>query len=177
MKHEQAILVALAYVIGFTTAFIAFSINDSNGYSSVSKSYNQNNKNLVSKAHAEPTVQALINDEGLFALKDGAQRILSAQVSGAVVENTGGYHKKIVATSVSPDGRFIYYCAQVSDSEECMNFVYVLSEDKVYSVKDESKLAVTPFTAAKEAFWSENGTLNLAGMTSQNSESPWQLGQ
>lgn len=149
MRHEQAILVTLAYIIGFTTAFIAFALN-SNYEKTTDVVAVKNNINLADSTQKVSTqsIKTLNNEEGLFMVKDGRTRILSGLVDKDVVD---GYHLSVISASVSPDESYIHYCVNVgSEASSCSHFVYSIEADTIYKLKMDGNQVST------------NGDQNLA---------------
>lgn len=172
--NEKAILVALAYLIGFLTAYIAFNIASPE----VSKDF----RLAESKAHsdvmtfdqlaASHAVSAFDNDEGLFVKNNGVERVVSAKSEDA----TGpGYHRSIAAVNVSIDGNFVHYCAVNADADSCTHFVYSVDEDRVYPVTSAGVVVTSAVSEASEVFWSETNLLNIGALVSVNSGTPWQV--
>lgn len=171
MKHEQALLVALAYVIGFTTAFIAFALNVEDYRAD--KSPRTPKETRVQRAAASQPVQVVDREEGLFMVKDGRERILSAK---ATQGNSGdGFHDIVAHASVSPGGGYIHYCAEVSLSPgSCRHFVYSVAEDIVYKVKDQGVPLATANSEAASAAWTADEALGFGGRLADH-RSGWHL--
>lgn len=168
--HTKAILIALAYLIGFTTAYIAFQLND------VSPSYAQKDtraveNKIVQQASAYGAVKAVTTSEGLFVSSDGEERIISATADGEDLEF--GFHREIISSSVSPDGSMVYYSATMDESDSCYHFVYVVGEDMVYPVRSGDDLLVTPSATAQTSVWLSNNLLSIEGAKSVDANTPW----
>lgn len=168
--HTKAILVGLAYVIGFTTAYIAFELNDYSSSYVVKENY-QTESRVVQQASAYGAVRTITNSEGLFVASDEGERIISAATNEDDLEF--GFHKEIVSTSVSQDGTMVHYCATMDDTDSCYHFVYVISEDVVHPVRDKDRLLVTSSMVAKESNWLTDNRLSIGGTLSQDSTTPW----
>lgn len=167
-KHEQALLVALAYLIGFTTAFIAFRLSDDTRF------YDNLNASLnVSTMHEGFPEISLINGD-LLVNKDGVDRIVSAKSMSLEVED--GFHREVITASISPNGRFLHYCVIVSDgTDSCANFVYSIEDNIVHRVKNSGGQVKSDETSLRENNWSDDGRLNLNNSQSTSPEQPWQI--
>lgn len=165
--HTHAMLVALAYLIGFVTAYIAFALND--------HSYNEKPKErlIAQEAVAYSPVRAVTTEDGLFMVNDGQQRVISAQLDEG--ELSFGYHRGIASASVSSDGSMIHYCAVMSDVNTCSHFVYVLSEDRVYPVSNEGTQLITSESVADAVRWASGNRLMIGDYFSVSEETPWMV--
>lgn len=166
MKHERATITFLAYIIGFTTAFIGFGIDYSSQATTPASSVQTTAKESVD------TISLIKNSEGLFVNMDGTKRVLSAQVIGAVQQH--GYHKDIVSSAVSNSGRYVYYCAlHEVDAEFCVQYIYDTEVDATHLVKREGSTAqLLKEPANAQAVW-EGDLLNIQSFVSINSQTPW----
>ena len=100
-RHEKIIIAIAAYVIGFSTAFIAFGVNQVNktAPSDFSNAYISPVSAQTPVHHMETTVS--LAEEGLFAISQERKRILSANrnyLEANVVEALGetGLHYAII---------------------------------------------------------------------------------
>ncbi len=175
MKHEKVIILSLAYVIGFVTAYIAFGVNspyfsqDSSVESGDEFSYG-----LRSSQHKYEKVSVDDESDGLYALLDNKKRILSAQVIDS--DKVGpGFHIDVIKSVVSNDKNFIYYCTQNGETEDYMSFIYDVNTDIVHSVgvNSDSKLTINDMETAE---WHNDGRLSLGDFVSVKPSEPWLLG-
>lgn len=177
MVNDKAILIVLAYVIGFTTAFIAFGLTNVNyeGYSKTAYYTNssENKKFQVSGSiRGTREVSTRTASDGLYALVNGHERVLSAQAITAT-EGHEGYHHDIVLTDVSPDARYIYFCSQqVAANEMCDSFIYDISSDVVYRVKYSDSQVRLP-VSNPDVSWTTDSRLAIDGHISASV--PWQI--
>jgi len=136
-RNERVIMVMAAYVIGFTTAFIAFGLNQME--ESVHLVYVANTPATQSAAVAAATsfpadatsVSVYIDESGLVYEKGGVSRVISSYDVDASGED--GYHQSIFEFQVSSDGSTVYFCEipnQMSDA--CKPFLYDSVEDVTY---------------------------------------------
>ena len=171
-NHEQALLVILSYVIGFTTAFIMFALIDGDQNSGY-KSSHVPEEEVPGTMEEDMGVEVMETGEGLFVKKGGQDRIISALTDTAPAEP--GFHTDIVVSSVSPDGMYVHYCAETDPaSGECQHFVYSVAEDRTYMVKDGEAEVMTPSAEAALVSWMPGSELNFSGRTA-NQASLWIL--
>ena len=174
MSHEKAMLIGLAYLIGFVTAYIAFAVNASHIAPVMSDTKNHTPTIVNNRAAASEAIKAIANDEGLFVMNGEVERIISAKVDDA---STGpGYHRQISAVTVSGSGEFVHYCALMNDTDDvCSNFVYSVDADTVYRVSNSDGPIDTSTQEASDAHWNEAGLLVIGERASVSAETPWVL--
>ena len=171
-RHKDVLLVSLAYLIGFTTAFIAFAVAGDESFKGEHKSYS-NQASVVNRTTEEVGVKVVEKPEGLFMERNGKERVLSATTS--VFPASVGHHSQIVTSEVSPSGSYIHYCAETDPAaRECQHLVYSVEEDKVYRLKNSEGALESQNTAASSVTWSMNDMLQ-AGNLLASSESGWVL--
>ncbi len=168
VDHTQAILVALAYLIGFITSYIAFELNDR-----VYVAKPIDSVPTTQQAVAYGAVKAVATEEGLFVSADGHERIVSATLEEG--ELSLGYHRAIAVAEVSPDGEFLFYCAIMDDPSVCVPFVYSRQDDTVYLVTGAEGSLEVDVASAGRSGWSSNGALSLDGMMSISPSRPWMV--
>ena len=162
MKNEKVALVIFAYIIGFTTAFIAFALN----YDGKSKhDFAVSKTDYKEVAHADEVqtnsgVEILNKSEGLFIAMNGSERVLSA---AATDDMSGeGFHTEIFTSSVSPEGKYVYFCASlVGEAGMCTNFVYSVADDIVYKIKVDGESLKLGNDEAAEVSWVKEDTLRF----------------
>ncbi|MEZ4200106.1 MAG: hypothetical protein R3B69_00660 [Candidatus Paceibacterota bacterium] len=173
MKHEKALLVLTAYVIGFITAYIAFGLTITGPKEAV---YVTTTHSKEIKQHEGATtdgVGVVETSEGLFALLGAQERVLSAQ---AISFGAGaGYHYDVFVAMASPDGKYIYYCAQEDrTSDSCVGYLYDVLEDKTRQVHNENNDPVLLQSTAKKVSW-QDGQLYLPMYRSYDIMRPWKV--
>lgn len=132
MRHERAIIVTLAYVIGFTSAFIAYGVQPVTDLQPTNKDV-QNAAGIVTAVPERLITQddVVLDSRGLFVIRDGEEYPVSAQLR-ADVEAGPGYHVSIDSISLVNNGRFLYYCAQETFEEiGCTSYVYDVAKHSV----------------------------------------------
>ncbi len=164
----------LSYVIGFVTAYIAFGLSGQ-VYPPEQSAWNEQVSETSQPAANVKGIATTVKSDGLYALLNGRERILSAATIEATEPNLG-YHYQVIGTAVSPDGKYIHYCAQLTaDSEECYNFVYDTAADTIHTVRaSDSKAQLTSSVKDTLAVW-ENGRLLIDGYMSISGFEPWKV--
>jgi hypothetical protein len=180
-RHEKAVIVLTSYVIGFTTAFIAFGITNMEHNGDMHHNYSthkeQNEAHDFKKEHHN--ISAIgTDDEGLFVTVGGYNRIISGKMpdleANAIAALEGpGYAYEHHGAVVSNDGWFAFYCEQpTEESKDCLPFVYSLFDDTIHTVVTESgaiTLPVDSFTVS----WSSDSLLKVNEFASKEEEKPW----
>lgn len=170
-NHESAILVVLSYIIGFTTAFIMFVLVDDVKNKKVDQ---VSDTDAIEADLLMPKVVELMEtSEGLFVKSDGKERIISARTEDS--EARPGFHTDIVTSSISPDSKYVHYCAEMSsDAGVCRHFVYSISEDSTYAIKNADGPIETVSEEATTWSWSEDSSLR-SGESKVDASSRWVL--
>lgn len=169
-NHEPALLVVLAYVIGFTTAFIAFHLSEQDDWAAT---LDYVGTTSVIESVATGT-KLLIQDDGLFVEKDGKERVLSAKTNDAQADD--GFHVRIIAATLSPDENFVHYCVQIrEESDKCVNYIYSVDADLVYRVKNDTEEVFSLIEDGKNLAWDKDGSLVLVGYQSVDALEPWRM--
>lgn len=165
-RHERVVMVLAAYVIGFTTAFIAFGITqieDSVNFVYVPAPA-QTASVVAATEAASPTVgevEARLTNEGLVYAQNGAEVLVSAYGQDASMD---GVHQSVFEFSLSLDKRFLYFCeVPTADVEACKPFVYVAALDTVYPVTEGGERIALPLTAT-ELTWDASGLVAISGL-------------
>lgn len=180
-RHEKAVIVLTSYVIGFTTAFIAFGLTNMHYKGDMYKNYgdgNMQHKNVDYKKEHKNISAIGTDEDGLFVTVGGYNRIISgkkASLEASVIKSMTGpgyayeHHKAVV----SNDGWFAFYCEQAKEEvKECLPFVYSLFDDTVHTVTldgTQRTLDTETFTVA----WSDENYLLINDFISKNTEKPW----
>ena len=176
-KHEKVGLVAASYLIGFTTAFIAFGLGALQE-SDIAVSPIVTADVTQQSAAAVQGVSVFVNEEGLFVTNNGVDRILT--VNKASLTDTGyedivlnGLHYDVFGQSVSPDERFVYFCEQLSEiPTECDPFIYELDTDIVHRVLQGGEVFSIEISE-HSVTWGSDGLLSVGDFVSSSSDKPW----
>ena len=169
-KHERVGIVVVAYIIGFTTAYIAFGVNQlglSTAINSVASSASvvQSQLNQVS---------ASVTPAGLVATINGEPVTLSATMadpaSGVLPE---GYNVAITDFALSPNNKYVYYCERPSmEVDSCRPYVYSIADRGAHPLT-QNGARVAFAIDAPAAHWNADGSLTANGATSKGQ--PWQF--
>lgn len=177
IEYNYIVLVVLAYVIGFTTAFIAFGIDGQQKSSSVTKMAEAEKyereivANIPEKTQAS-TIKTVLRNEDLYVMHGNKERVISAHSEDVSLEP--GFHWKVFSTKISPSKEFIYFCTQLDkDRDQCRSFVYSLNADTVFSVTINGDVVYSTQAEADAATWNDDDTLNLKGTPSYEGDAPW----
>lgn len=177
-RHEKIIIAVAAYVIGFSTAFIAFGVNQ------VNRSQEPYDTNAyVLPANEEPQIHHMktavsLAEEGLFAITQERKRILSAnsnvlEASAIAALGNSGFHYAIIDAEVSPNGQFVYFCEQlIPEAQTCDAYIYGVEADALFEVSLEGE-RFQPMVIEHESVWNEGNLLFTDGAVSVSSEVPW----
>lgn len=178
-RHEKIALIVVAYVIGFTSAFIAFGIND---YTAEKKGIDTNNAQAFINQSANVRHTSLsvgLGEEGLFAITEDKERILSADKHSSdttVSERTSGFFHAMIDAEVSRDGEYVYFCEQLmAEDFSCDPYVYSLDQDTLFPVTFEGE-HIKPLILSHDSTWTEDNALVLNSAASLDSSEPWKLG-
>jgi len=181
-RHEKVVLVVTSYVIGFTTAFLAFGMNQLYMAKDVLATSTVHNviKTKVADTGPEKILSVTTDSEGLSAVTSKGTIILSAKKStleSSVIGSVDvpGYHTAIIDAEVSRDGNFVYFCEQLSEENEtCGAYVYALASKILHRVSID---AITYAPAIKDhtSSWSDTNLLNVDAGISADAIKPWLL--
>jgi hypothetical protein len=194
--HEKAVLVVIAYFIGFLTAYIAQTdvVSD---YSEDIYTYipvqhqtasvvNANRPVTPDTVATQPAVTAnqemVSYSDGVLSVSVlGATKVLSlnSEVSGVPVGDdfqVQGTHVGEVTYAVSPSQEFIFFCEQkTTDAKTCSPFIYDVLGDKIHSVTLSGDKIQLLNSAVKTVSWNNN-LLQVENEVSKNPLRPWLLG-
>ncbi len=189
-KHEKAVLIVLAYIIGLTSGFIGFGI--SNHFSGetmevavapdfIPEGYIPPTGNPPGDTDATETTEevARYEDGKLYAYVNGDRFVLSLSNEVMPVENvegfaTQGIHKKLPVYSASDDKRFVYFCEQQTDADECTHFIFDANENVIQPVSVDGQKFITTISEALTAAWNGD-TITIGQYSSASVATPWKL--
>jgi len=195
-KHEKVVLVILAYLIGFTSALIAYGIKPIPDYFPPETELELNNvlenTDFVDKQDIQSSTTVATNqstdefvtyhdgrlgvhsDNGDFLLsinKDLVDKELLVEFKDYGVH----YSKFAPFHIVSADKQFIYFCEQHGDEDNCSNFIFDVKSSVIQFVNNEKQKIVTSRSVAEKAYWQEDGTLVVGDFTSVSPDTPWKV--
>lgn len=189
-KHEKAVLVVLAYIIGLTSGFIGFGISNhlTTETMEVAVAPEFTPEGYTGPDTPPPSDETMTTPEEevaryedgkLYAYVHGDRYVLSLSNEVMPVENvegfaTQGIHKNIPNYSASPDGQFVYFCEQQTDADECINFIFDTNENVIQPVQFGGKKFITSISDALTAAWNGD-TITIGQYSSAAAATPWML--
>lgn len=130
-RNEKVMILLAAYVIGFTTAYIAYGINLAGMQDALPVAYTNTMTASVAQAVPAPAVESTyeVTTDGLEVVVDGERFLVSAHVSTVpedMVADFGyqGIHDRVEGMSLSQSGEYLYYCEYAPGAEGCAPFLY-----------------------------------------------------
>lgn len=172
-RHERAVVMVIAYVIGFITAFIAF------GLAHVVTPNTIETKISRTTVDQELSTILIVDDTGLRVSVDGEERLLtvsraSAYGAGVLTSQTGFFYQ-LVDAELSRDGAYVYYCEQIDNtSDVCDAYVYDVATETLHPVElDDAPFQ--PRSVEHTSTWSASGDLSVNFFTSRDPGTPWRL--
>jgi hypothetical protein len=190
-RHEKAALTAVAYVIGFTAAYILFGNFTSTSTPAFVMPTGGNTAAVVTAVEAEPEpAVAVVEAEPAapdFSVSYEAGKLevsIKGEVKllsynpltsglGSADEATQGTHLGETPYVVSKDNQFIFFCEQYSEAEDvCSGYVYDLMADKIFPVTKSGVPAKISIKSASDAIFTAVG-LKIGSNYSANPSAPW----
>jgi hypothetical protein len=184
-RHEKIVIVLAAYVIGFTTAFIAFGVNevhegDATAKRMVAVAQTPANETVDYKKVHHNISEIGTDEFGLYVNVGGYKRTISAAASllgASVIQGAmgPGYAVEHLKPAISTDGWFAFYCEKATeDADACSPFVYSLFDDTIHKVTlngVQEPVRISDFTVA----WSSDNYLLINGYSSVDNVTPWKF--
>lgn len=189
-KHEKAVLIIVAYIIGFTSGFIAFGLSalyQSNAnlaalptdFTPQATPYTPPTSNPPADSESDDVAVASYSDGKLYATIGAEKFVLS--ISDEVMPNdnvegfsTQGIHIGLPAFSTSSDGRFIHFCEQKTAEDSCMHFVFDATSNLIQFVAVDGTKLSTSLEEAEAVEWNGN-ILSIGNYRSIDGNSPWEV--
>lgn len=185
VRHEKIVLVVLGYIIGFTTAYIAFGITpDVNYDDDYSARYTHEPQHPSSERRSDSThtddakansnIDIILTEDGMFAEIEGEEKVISGKLYDGVTIGPG-FHVDIPRYEPSPDGKYVYYCEQQSTTENvCHEYLYLVQEHLIKPLKAQGEL-LTSAISDSGFKWMREGVLASPKFVSLTPETPWEL--
>lgn len=187
-RHANTIITLSAYIIGFTSAYIAFGVPPLETadipvqVANVITSTNQNIQLTVDTAPTEPVIFAtsdtfnlLISTDVLRLVSDDSSRALAlvAPDESESIQAQGTFIYDIISAAISPDESFVFYCAQeVLNGEVCQPYIYDVKNDLIYKLlTNDANVLLSEVQA--QPVWSDDGILTVGGFISTTADTPW----
>lgn len=178
-RHEKAALIIVAYVIGFTTAFIAFGLFKTS--SETQTVFIPTHVTSADVGDLSFKTNVGFEEDGLYALTSSYERILSADKRSLTasalssINDGAGYHYRIIDAEASRNAKYVYYCEQLTDdAPECEPFVYELETDMLHPVTVDGQSVSYPVDE-HNSFWLSGSTLHVNDSYSPDATKPWLL--
>lgn len=172
MKNEKAIITSLAYIIGFTTAFIGFGLQSSEPL----MTNNTAQVFVAADKNTEPAIASRVEvtEEGLFYVDSTGNHVISVYES-ELESPKPGYHSSVTTAQLSPDGSYVHYCViETSASPVCTNYLYSTGVHVTHPVTREDNSVLSGITA-RGTSWNKDGQLTVEGFISINKDMPWRV--
>ena len=165
-RHERVYLVLASYIIGFTTAFIGFGVNQLNGQKTdMGGVQSASVIQTQMQTHAKNDVALKETSQGLILAQNGNETLLTARrdaVSNAEVGKDGIY-ASLAAAELSPDKNYAYFCeVPVPNATDCKPFVYSLDHKLVIPLKSNGQRIAFPANDQRIT-WSIHGIATIDG--------------
>lgn len=178
-RHERAIIVAASYVIGFTSAYIAFGVAATDYQHKITLPPTQP-QTETTVAEEERTVLRL-EETGLVAVTEDLERLLSAHRSSPLAANVvgatpePGMAHSLVEAELSRDGAYVYFCeALTADAQTCDPYVYDVAADTLHPVRVNGT-DYYPQIDEHRSSWTPSGYLTVNQFRSISPGMPWLL--
>ena len=177
-RHERAMTVVASYVIGFTSAYIAFGATQTPLATPI---ITETPPAVATKAEVKHATLR-VEEAGLVVVTEDRERLLSARKSSALaanalgaVTNQPGFAERLVEAELSRDGSFVYFCEVLDySSDTCDAYVYDVALDTVYPVQLGAEV-YRPSADLHRSIWTEAGYLVVDQYRSISTEKPWLL--
>ncbi len=187
-KHEKAVLVVIAYIIGFTSGFIAFGISELNFKNLDDIATDLPVLDPATTPYVPPTSQppaviesaAASYSEGKLYADVGEERFVLS-ISNEVMPKdnvegfaTQGIHHNLPIFITSPSGRYVYFCEQQTTEQKCTSFIFDTYTNLIQFVSVAGDKLLIDNTVAKTAIFAGEA-LSLGEWVSASSNEPWKL--
>lgn len=187
MTHERAAVMALTFVIGFTTGLIAYGLPvadapvayvppTSQTASAISASAEVEEADVLDQSVAQPTIgttqaYAEVDTAGLHFITDAGERLLVSVAVGNGVDGIRA-HTAIHQPLPSPDGRFLFYCAEYADTAGACDALVFSAENNTLRPVTVDTLQVP---SRMRTAWSSDGRLQINQQVSLSAAQPWEV--
>lgn len=176
MRNEKAVLVALSYVIGFTTAFIGFALTDTQtDHFALSGNVSDYVPTAASqKAHASEPLHIVFDETGMYADFDEKMVIISGKLHEGIAEGPG-FHVEIPFYEVSPSGKYVYYCERETESDNvCNEYIYEANTHTSHTLQHDGQ-SFRSFLFTSNFDWTKVDIATYDTLVSLSENQPWKL--
>lgn len=178
-RNERVVVVIVSYVIGFTTAFIGFSLGDAGKKADTLVPTKIEAPQAVGQT---ASVFVSYTDGKLEVVKEDMPHVLSVSYDSPFIadglelsEKMPGVHKEIAHRSLRRDGRFLFFCEVVNDPAQCYPYIYDTVADTTFYVRINEVPFPVSTEVAKAAGWNASQVFSIANYRSTDTERPWLL--
>lgn len=140
-RNEKVMILLASYVIGFTTAYIAYGIN-SNLLPEPAFPVNLNTQSATVALATKPASNVIyeLTDKGLEVIVDGNRQLVSVPASSLSEQERAemgdqGVYETVAGVSLSSSGEYLYYCEYPVGAISCNPFVYKIATQVAYPVE------------------------------------------
>ncbi len=180
MKNERAIIMGLAYFIGFTTAFIGYGLSTKTYLAPLVAVEEGNNLAAVSSVLTPETSDLSASTPTPDSADDltmtvGSETRLISAAYAAVPELGDEAHLALYAVTLNQKTKQLFFCkTTVSTPDTCTAYMYDWDKNGLYAVgKDGAALTFSSSTLS--AKWLANGALRLNDLVSVSAAAPWEF--
>jgi len=186
MAHERAVIMALTFIIGFTTGLIAYGLPAKDMPLAYVAPISQTASVLeavttdvgiptITQRTAQPVVASNsstveVDDTGLYVVNQGGERLLVSVAEGVDPDLDSVAHIEIHQPLVSPTGDYLFFCAERAQMEgTCDALVYVVANNSLRPVT----VPTLQVPATMRVAWASDGRLQINQQVSFDASEPW----
>lgn len=166
-KNERALVIVLAYVIGFVTAAMWFGFAVVEHGEVVTTQYDEVSSVLTktstavpvaSAAEGETTVmyidgrlQLLVHDQPVI-LSVSSDQVEPMEVEQIVTPQGQGVHNSLAAFTLNESKQYLFFC-ESNEAGSCDAYVYDVEENLIHPIRFDGKLTEVANSQASTAEW------------------------
>lgn len=197
--HEKALIVISSYIIGFVSAYIAFTYAfPVNGPQPVmtyvpvpsqAAAVIESQEQVAAPAQPEALVTDAVIDvvyenQGLYLYGVADEPVLlskSAEVLDVTYDEDmslwekQGLHSTVPAYRYLPEQGLVYYCESYENPDECVPYIYDIAEQTLRVVQAQGTPVVLDAATAPAADVNGAGRLQFGEYTAINATTPWRV--
>lgn len=199
--HEKALLVVSAYIIGFVSAYIAFTyafpatgaqpvityvptLPDQTASVIDSQKVPPSPPAVTTEATSESPFSLVYENQGLYLYGVGDEPLLLSKDASAVnVTNTDaatldeqqGLHSALPAYEYYAAHGLVYFCESYQNPNECVPYLYDIENNVLRVVQDESGPITVSVASAEAATVETVGLLQIGEYLSTSITAPWRV--
>lgn len=172
-RHEQAILVVMAYIVGFVTAYIAFGANQVEQATEIvyvptslatpaDQTIASTLADAVTAANNAAAIAGAYYEQGQLSVNKNNETVLlsiDTEVMPELVNDPQfadqGLHQSSPIFIESSTGRYVYFCEEYSIPGSCRSFVYDTEQDMIIPVTINGEKSEIVLEEAATATWND----------------------